>query len=238
MHKYNLDEIIEVRSDLTPGIDFGTYNYKDKEYIPGEHFVVTGLSGGRELEYHLSTLDGAYYKIILPERLIKCSVGIGNSTLISNFPTEKIPLSGWCLAPSKRVLKALNDQFGKMHRSGCGASGVAWSAGAIWKIEGMSSFAKVQNDFLEAIYFPNLTVGLNTLTGIDYSRFYSDGTSSIANNQVSKIKEYTQERTPMQNWDFKGQAFFKPEVKDPNDYSLQEPMLMKKVDKKRKLIIS
>jgi hypothetical protein len=236
MHKYKVGEVVVVKSGLLKGVEFGTYNYRDKKYIPEEHFIVTEILGGRALEYQLTTIDGLCSKVILSERLIERSVP--NLTIKSDLPTEKIPISGWCLAPSKRVLGALNDQFGKINRSECGAAGVAWNVSAIWKIEGSSSYTKVENDFLEAAYFPNATVGLNTintLTGLDHSRVYNDGLSSVGEILLGKtvdcdLCKLTQVLLDENNWKFVGE--------EKDEYSLQEPMIMNKVDKKRKIIIT
>jgi hypothetical protein len=233
MHKYKVGEVVVVKSGLLKGVEFGTYNYRDKKYIPGEHFTVTEILGGRALEYQLTTIDGLYYKVILSERLIERSVP--NLTIKNDL---KVPLSGWCSAPSKRVLGALNDQFGKINRSGCGAAGVAWNGNSIWRIEGNSSYTKVENGFLDAIYFPNATVGLNTintLTGLDHSRVYNDGLSSVGEILLGKtvdcdLCKLTQVLLDENNWKFVGE--------EKDEYSLQEPMIMKKVDKKRKIIIT
>jgi len=173
---------------------------------------------------------------------------------MENFIKDKLntgiaPNSGWCPNPSQRVLKALNDQFGEVRRSVSGPNGVAWHARGIWKIIGSSSYKKIDNSELESLLFsketiPQVTLSVNSNTfsnntnTFDGSRLYDDGSSSINKALVATAKDYTQERTPIQNWNFAGQDYSKPEVKDPNDYSLQEPMIMKKVDKKRKLIIS
>jgi hypothetical protein len=227
MHKYKVDEVVVVKSGLLQGVEFGTYNYGDKKYIAGEHFIVTEILADRTLEYRLTTIDGLCSKVILSERLIERSVA--NLILKSDLTAEKIPLNGWCLAPSKRVLGALNDQFGKISRSDCGAAGVAWNVSSIWKIEGSSSYTKVENDFLEAAYFPNVTVGLNTLTGLDHSRVYNDGLSSVGEILLGKT-EACALHIDENNWKFVGE--------EKDEYSLQEPMIMKKVDKKRKIIIT
>tara|TARA_R110000868_G_scaffold74337_13_gene215032 strand:+ start:20196 stop:20885 length:690 start_codon:yes stop_codon:yes gene_type:complete len=229
MHKYKVNEVVVVKSGLLQGVEFGTYNYRDKKYIPEEHFIVTEILGGRELEYRLTTIDGLYSKVILPERLIERSVP--NLTIKSDLPTEKIPLNGWCLAPSKRVLGALNDQFGKINRSECGAAGVAWNVSAIWKIEGSSSYTKVENDFLESIYFPDVTVSLGDLVTCVYrSGVYDDRASSVGEILLGNTGDCTLARIDESNYKFVGE--------EKDEYSLQEPMIIKKVDKKRKIIIT
>jgi hypothetical protein len=234
MRKYNIGDVVKVRSDLVMGVDLGAHHYPTTFYVPGEHLVITDYGISTTKDYILMPFTGSNFKIILPEKFIDSLVSKVHNVNAALLRHKEIPSSGWCKNPSAQILKALNDQFGRDKRTECGAAGVAWNNHSIWKIEAVSSYKAITSLDLKALYFPEERIVLtdNTIAKWDLLKIRSE---NKAGNDISPMGEILLGKT--ETCSLQGIEINNLKGKEKEKYSLQEPMLMKKVDKKRKIII-